>query len=169
MVVLVVLDGRVLDLDPEAGEQLVEVVAVLVLLGLAEDDQPAAGADEGLDRVDLVGRAAGRAAVGGRLPLRVGGVGDDEHGGAGEDLGGERAGGVGGDLELALGERGGAARRRSRRGGRAGSRSATSGRIVHASEWASSKRTRAVLRRAAGMTLPTVEGRPDRVNGDFGA
>ncbi len=55
MVVLVVLDGGVLDLDPEPGEQLVEVVAVLLLLGLAEHDQPAAGGDERLDRVELLG------------------------------------------------------------------------------------------------------------------
>ena len=58
MVVVVVLDGGVLDLDAEAGEEVVEVVAVLVLLGLAEDDQPAAGADERLDRVDSSARRA---------------------------------------------------------------------------------------------------------------
>ena len=40
--VLVVLDGVVLELQPEAREQLVEVVAVLLLLGLAEHDQAAA-------------------------------------------------------------------------------------------------------------------------------
>ena len=42
--VLVVLDGVVLQVQAEARQQLVEVVAVLLLLGLAEHDQPAAAA-----------------------------------------------------------------------------------------------------------------------------
>jgi hypothetical protein len=52
-VVLVVLDGVVFEVEPEPGEQLVEVVAVLVLLGLAEHDQAAPALDERLDRVEL--------------------------------------------------------------------------------------------------------------------
>ena len=103
-VVLVVLDGGALDLDPEAGEELADVGAVLVLLGLDEDDQPAAPGDELLDRVELgVGEARG--ATDGRLPLRVRGVGDHEGVGAFERGGVERAAGVGGDREVALRER----------------------------------------------------------------
>src|SRR5205085_6927230 len=48
VVALVVGDGVIGDLDPEAGQQRVEVVVVLVLLLLAEDDQPAAAVYEGL-------------------------------------------------------------------------------------------------------------------------
>ena len=108
--------------------------------------EPAAAADELVDGVEL-GVAEGRAAgVGGRLPLGVGGVGDDEDVGAREGLAGERAVGVGDDLEVAVGQ---LCRRRSRRrsprGGRAASRSASSRRMVHASEWDSSKRTRATF------------------------
>ena len=55
VVMLVVLDRLGLDPDAEARDQVVEVRAVLVLLGLAEHDQPAAGLDEGLDRLDLPG------------------------------------------------------------------------------------------------------------------
>ena len=90
--------------EVEAAEELVQVGAVLVLLGLAEDDQAAAVADEGLDRVDLGRVEERRAAVDGRLPLRVGRVGDDQHRGAGERVGVERAVGVGGDVERARGE-----------------------------------------------------------------
>ncbi len=54
VVVLVVLDGGALDVDAEAGEQVVEVVAVLVLLGLGEHDQAAAAAHELVDRLELV-------------------------------------------------------------------------------------------------------------------
>ena len=104
-VVLVVLDGAVGDLDPEAGEEVVEVVSVLRLLGLAEDDQAAAAAHELLDRVELAVGEPGGAGVGGRLPLGVGGMGDDEDVGGGERLAGEGALGVGRDLEVAVGER----------------------------------------------------------------
>jgi hypothetical protein len=100
----VVLDGRVLDPEAEAGEEVVEVVAVLLLLGLAERDQPPAGGDEPLDRIELGGGEAGGAGVNGRLPAGVGGVGDDEHGDALERRGRERAAHVDGDLELARGE-----------------------------------------------------------------
>ncbi len=89
-VVLVVLHGGVLDREAETGEQLVEVVAVLVLLGLAEDDETAAGLDEARDRLDLGVVEPRGAAVESVLPLRVGGVGDDEDVGAGEGLGVER-------------------------------------------------------------------------------
>ena len=106
-VVLVVLDGRVLDLDPEPREQLVEVVAVLVLLGLAEHDQPTAVVDPGGDRLDL-GLAQPRLAdPGGRLPAVLGGMGDDQHVGRRERVGIERGGVVGGDVEVAAPERGG--------------------------------------------------------------
>ena len=103
-VVLVVLERGVLDLEVEAAQELVQVGAVLVLLGLAEDDQAAALADEGLDRVDLGAVEERRAAVHGRLPLRVGRVGDHQHRGAGERVGAERAVGMRGDVERARGE-----------------------------------------------------------------
>ena len=55
-----VLDGRAVDRDPEPGREVGEVVAVLRLLGLGKDDQPAAGAHEALDGVELVvGQARG--------------------------------------------------------------------------------------------------------------
>ena len=54
------LHGGAGDRDPEAAEQLLQVVAVLVLVALREHDQAAAAADERLDEVQLVG---GRAAV----------------------------------------------------------------------------------------------------------
>ncbi len=71
VMVLVVLDGAVLHLDAEANEEVVEVVAVLLLLGLAEDDEPASAAHELLDRVELRVGEAGLAGVRGGLPLRV--------------------------------------------------------------------------------------------------
>ena len=108
VVVLVVLDRAVLDADAEPREQVVEVVAVLVLLGLAEDDQAAARADELVDRVELVVGEPWRAAVGRGLPPRVGGVGDDEDVGFAEGLG-ERAVDVRGDGEVVRGERRGGA------------------------------------------------------------
>jgi hypothetical protein len=107
VVVLVVLDGAVGDLDAEAGEEGVQVVAVLVLLGLAEDDEPAAAADELFERVHLVVAEPGRAVVGCRLPLGVGRVGDDDDVGARQGLAGEGTIGVGKDVEVAGGERGG--------------------------------------------------------------
>ena len=111
-VVHVVLDGRVLDLDPEAAEQFVEVVAVLLLLGLAEDDQPAARLDPGDDRLDLLGAEARLADAGRRLPARLGGMGDDEHVGAAEGGRVERRRVVGGDLEVTALERGGGSGKR---------------------------------------------------------
>ena len=104
VVVLVVLDRAVLDADAEPRQQVVDVVAVLVLLGLAEDDQAAAGADELVDRVELVVGEPWRAAVGGGLPPRVGRVGDDEDVGFAEGLG-ERAVDVRRDGEVVGGER----------------------------------------------------------------
>jgi DNA-binding Lrp family transcriptional regulator len=104
-VVLVVLDGAAGDFDPEAGEQVVEVVSILRLLGLPERDQAAAAAHELLNRIELaVGEARG-AGVGGRFPPGIGGVGDDEDVGAGEGLSGERALGVRRNVEVAVGER----------------------------------------------------------------
>ena len=110
--VLVVLDGRVLDLDPEPAEQLVEVVPVLLLLRLAEDDQPAAGFDPGGDRLDLGVGQARLALTGRRLPLRFGGVRDDEHVGARQQPAVDRRGRVRADLEVAPLERFGRARER---------------------------------------------------------
>ena len=142
--VLVVLDGRVGDLDAEAGEQLVQVVAVLLLLGLAEDDRGRRRrSTKRVDGVDLVGVEAGGAGAGGGLPLRVGGVGEDEDVGVGEGGGVEGAGAVGGDGEVALGERGGGAGERGVGGVGGLHLAGASGSIVQASEWASSKRTRA--------------------------
>ncbi len=142
---LVVLNRRVLDPEAEASEKVVEVVAVLVLLGLAEDDEAAAGLDERFDRVDLAGLELGPAAVDGRLPLRLGGMGDDEHGGlASASL-------VSGPVVWAAvsnsrAESAAAARTREESAGWAGwIASATSARIVHASECDSSKSTRAAL------------------------
>ena len=106
-VVLVVLDGRVLDLDAEAGEQLVEVVAVLVLLGLAEDDQPAAALDEGARSRRSPRRRGAARRRRSSLPARLGRVGDDEHVGAAEGRRVERRRVVGGDLEVTALERGG--------------------------------------------------------------
>ena len=100
-VVRVVLDGRRLDLDPEAGEQLVQVVPVLLLLGLAEHDQPAARLHPGGDRLDLLVRQPRFARPRGRLPTRVGGMGDDEDVGARERVRVERPVVVGGDREVA--------------------------------------------------------------------
>ncbi len=101
--VLVVLDGGVLDAQAEAVEEVVEVVPVLVVLGLGEDDEAAAVGDVALDGVQLVIGEAGRAGAGGCLPPGVGWVGDDQEVGVAE-LRGERAGGVVEDLEIALGE-----------------------------------------------------------------
>ena len=108
VVVLVVLHRAVLDADAEPRQQVVEVVAVLVLLGLAEDDQAAAGADELVDRVELVVGEPWRAAVGRGLPPRVGRMGDDEDVGFAEGLG-ERAVDVRCDGEVVRGERRGGA------------------------------------------------------------
>ena len=98
-VVLVVLHGAALDGDPEPRQELVQVVAVLVLLGLGEDDQATAAAHELVDRVELVAREARGVAVRRRLPLRLGGMGDDEHVGVVEHVG-QRPVGVGGDGEV---------------------------------------------------------------------
>ena len=94
-VVLVVLDGVVLEMQPEPLQQLVEVVAVLVLLGLAEHDQPAAARDERLDRVELGGAQPRRPGSGRPLPARVRRMRDHEHAGAGQRLLGQRPLGVG--------------------------------------------------------------------------
>ena len=86
MVVLVVLDGGVLDADAGGGEEFVEVVGVLVLLGLAEDDEAAAGLYICEDGVELVGVEAGGAGAGSPLEVGLGGMGDDEDVGAGEEV-----------------------------------------------------------------------------------
>ena len=82
-VVLVVLHGVVLEAQPETRQQLVEVVAVLVLLGLAEHDQPASARHERLDRVELVSAQPRRAGARRPLPGRLGRMRDHEHAGAG--------------------------------------------------------------------------------------
>jgi hypothetical protein len=102
--VLGVLDGAVLNLDAETGEERVQVVAVLVLLGLAQDDQTATAADELVQGVDLVVAEGGTAVLGGGLPLGVGGVSDDDDVGAGEGLAGQGTVGVREDVEVASGE-----------------------------------------------------------------
>ena len=106
--VAVVEDGRVLDADAEARQQLVEVGAVLVLLGLAEHHETAAGGDEASDGRDLLGGEHRRAADG-ALPLGRGRMRDDEHVGLVEHAAGQRAARVRHDLEVALRESGAAA------------------------------------------------------------
>ena len=152
--VRVVLDGGVVDVEAEAGEEVVEVVAVFVVLGLGEDDEAAAGVDIALDGVELGVGEDGGAAVGGGLPLRVGGVGDDEDVGIAE-LGGEGAGGVVEDLEVAGGEGGGGRGERGVAGVGGLHPGASSGRMVHASEWNSSKTTRASFG-CSGIGAPSV-------------
>ncbi len=155
--------------EPEPREKLVQVGAVLVLFGLAQHDEPAAGGDERLDGVDLGARQNGRAADR-ALPARVGGVGDDEHVGAGQRGRGERPGGDRRDLEVTLGERRrGRARTTSPAGCSGWMAAATSGRMLQASPWDSSNSTRATLRwrsvdsmaslLPAGRRRPTAIGR----------
>ncbi len=76
--------------QPETTQQLVEVVAVFVLVTLGEDDEPAATAHIRLDGVELrrlqPRRPRARAALG---PL-LGRVGDDEHVGLVQGLRGQR-------------------------------------------------------------------------------
>ena len=111
-VVLVVLDRRGLDLDAEAAEKVVEVRAVLLVLGFAEDDEAAACGDAALDGVDLGGLEDGRAGARRGFPARVGGVRDDEDVGGGEGGGVEEAGAVRGDVEVGAVECGGGHRER---------------------------------------------------------
>ena len=143
-VVLVVLDGVVLEVQPEAREQLVEVVAVLLLLGLAEHDQPAAAAR----RTPRSRRAPRRSAAASRCrssaPTRVRRMRDHEHArsrAAPRAVSGPST--LGTTRSRARPARPRRARTRSRRDGPAASSRASSGRIVHASLWASSNRTRA--------------------------
>ena len=105
---------------PKRADQVAEVGAVLVLLGLAEEDQAAARADPRLDRVELLGGEQRRAAGTVALPARVGRMGDHQHVGVGEEPRRQRPVGVRGDLEVALGERVGGARRSDESAGCAG-------------------------------------------------
>ncbi len=92
-----VLDGGVLDAHAEPGQQLGQVVAVLLLLALGEHDQAAAVRDVLLDGVELLHRQDRAAEPGGALPAVGGGMGDDEDVVGGEHGGRDRALGVGGD------------------------------------------------------------------------
>jgi hypothetical protein len=75
------------------------------VLGLTENDQAAARADERLDRVELLGYEPGRTVLGRVLPRRIRGMGDHEDIARAEDLGGERAVDVGLHVEVTLGKR----------------------------------------------------------------
>src|SRR5690606_28640057 len=74
-----VADGGVLDGDAEAGQQLGQVVAVLVLLLLGQHDQAAALGDEGGHGVQLPGGEHGAAPAGGAPPAFARRVGDDQY------------------------------------------------------------------------------------------
>ena len=109
-VVLVVLDRVVLQVQAEAREQLVHVVAVLLLLGLAQHYQPTAGGHERLNRVELLVTQPGRAGPGGSLPCGIRGVGDHQHVAPAQRLLRERAVDVGRHDELPRGEGSGSSR-----------------------------------------------------------
>ena len=80
----------------------------------------------------------------------------------------ERAVGVRGDLELALGERRGGAGERRVAGCAGWIAAATSRRIVHASLWDSSKSTLMLARRAGSSCRTVINADRDRdVNVDF--
>ena len=102
----VVEDDGVLEAYAERRQQFIEVAAVLVLLFLAEDDEPPAAGHERLDGADL-GRGEARRVLAHRpLPLGVAGVGDHEHSGARQCYLVERAADGRGDLEVPSGELG---------------------------------------------------------------
>ncbi len=100
--VLVVLNRVVVQLHAEPREQLVDVVPVLLLLGLAEHHQPAAATHERLDRLELVGFEARRPRAGGPLPGGFGGMGDHEQVAASEPIARQAAFGMRGDRKIAL-------------------------------------------------------------------
>ena len=112
-VILVVLDGLVLQGQAEPDQQVVDVVAVLLLLGLAEDHEPAAVAHEVLDGIELLGAQARRAGAGRPLPPRVGGMRDHEQVVLTQELPIQGLPVVTHDFEAVAGER----RRRNRVGG----------------------------------------------------
>ena len=86
-----------LDADAEAGEQLGEVAAVLLLLVLGQHDQPAAVHDVLLDRVELLDGQDGAAQAGGALPALGGRMSDHEDVPRAQQGRGDRALGVRGD------------------------------------------------------------------------
>jgi len=114
-VVLIVLDGLVLEMHAEVAEQVVEVVAVLLVLGLTAHDQSAAAADERVDRIELIACQQWRADPRRFLPPRVRRMSDHEHVAAAQRVLGQRPVRVRGDLEVAFGQC-----RRGQRVGRVG-------------------------------------------------
>ena len=88
------LHGGADDRDAEAAEQLLQVVAVLVLVALRQHDQPAAAAHERLDEVQLVRREPGRPGAGDALGAPLGRVRDHQHVAGTQHVAGERAVGV---------------------------------------------------------------------------
>ena len=100
----VVEHGGVLDAQAVGREQLVEIAAVLVLLLLAEDDEPAAAGHEVPHRGDLHRREHGGVVADGALPLALARVRDHEHVGAGQRGFVQRPAARRDHLEVTLGE-----------------------------------------------------------------
>ncbi len=89
------LHGGADDRDAEAAEQLLQVVAVLVLVALPQHDQPAAAADERLDQVELLRAEPRRPGAGHALGAPLGRVRDHQHVTGTQHVAGERSAGVG--------------------------------------------------------------------------
>ena len=99
------INGRAA-LDPQPGrrKQVVEIVAIFLVLILRDHEQPAARADKGKDVRDLARREHGRTARGRALPARVARVQQHEHPGPGERGTFQRPREMAGDGEIARGE-----------------------------------------------------------------
>src|SRR5699024_2812932 len=91
------VDQRRGDPQAEGGQQLAQVVAVGVVVALAEHDEAATAGHVVDDGVDLGGGEHRREVAGDALAGRGGGVGDDEDVGVGQRVRRELAFGVGVD------------------------------------------------------------------------
>lgn len=97
--------SRVFDFESERFEQFVEIVAVLVVLVLADDEQAAAVGDELLDRRQLRAGQLRTVAGGRALPFRVARMQQREHVGLRQRVRQERFVGIALNDEIARGER----------------------------------------------------------------
>ena len=102
-----ILDRRIVDADAEPAGDRGQRVAVLGLLGLREDHEPAPCMDKGLDGVDLGGSIDRRTLTRRRLPLVGRAVRHDEDIGAGQHIGREWASGMHGHCEAVVMQRAG--------------------------------------------------------------